>query len=58
MESFDLLCKCHHIPPNGKFVVGKLYKWTVIIDGIAVYDDISELIPFSDIEFLWYFSKQ
>ena len=50
-------CKCYCLPMEGKFVVGNIYAWFYIIDGIQVTDESSKEIYFDEIKFLWFFQK-
>ena len=56
-NEFYKKCTCYCLPPEGKFVIGKIYSWRYIIDGIAVTDENGKEIPFDDIKFLWFFQK-
>lgn len=50
-------CRCHHIPKEGFFQIGKEYEYSYIIDGIYVIDGNGDRIDFNDCTFLWYFAK-
>jgi len=50
-------CKCHSLPPEGKFVLQKSYEYSYIIDGVYVIDENNDQIYFSEIKWLWYFQK-
>lgn len=51
------ICECYKLPPNGNFVVGGIYTWSFIIDGISVKDSNEDFNQFTEIEWLWYFKK-
>ena len=50
-------CKCYDLPPEGKFVIGNIYHWGYVIDGIYVTDESNTDIYFDEIKFLWFFMK-
>ena len=50
-------CKCYCLPMEGRFVVGNMYTWSYIIDGIQVTDESNQEIYFDEIKFLWFFQK-
>lgn len=50
-------CTCYCLPPEGKFIIGKIYSWRYIIDGIVVTDENGREIYFDEIKFLWYFKN-
>lgn len=53
----DQLCECYELPGEGVFVVGGRYRWSYIIDGVAVRDENGMDIPFDEIKWLWYFRR-
>lgn len=50
-------CKCHHVPPNGNFEIGKEYQRKIGLDCAAFIDEDGKIIIFNEIEYLWYFSN-
>lgn len=50
-------CRCHSLPPKGRFILWKSYEYSYIIDGISVIDENGDSIYFSEINWLWYFQK-
>ena len=48
---------CYCLPMEGKFIVGNIYTWSYIIDGIQVTDESDQEIFFDEIKFLWFFQK-
>ena len=50
-------CRCHNLPKEGRFIIGKVYKWSYIIDATFTIDEDGRKIYFNDYVFLWYFTK-
>lgn len=51
-------CACYKTPPHGTFIVGKVYTWGYIIDGVYVEDEKGDRVPFGEIEWMYFFIKQ
>ena len=56
-NGFFKKCACYCLPMEGEFIIGNIYSWHYIVDGIVVTDENGKEIQFDEIKFLWFFKN-